>query len=386
MKQSVLVVDDDPEILGTFQLLLGESWNVGVATSGAEAIAMLERGGTFGVIIADVGMPEMNGTELLSQVKQRWPNVVRIMLTGDREQKTAVAAVNDAGIFRFLNKPGTPEQMAQAVTDGMRHHELLVAERDLLENTLKASVAVLTDMIAMADPALLARTQKLQTQVTQICRSLHIADVWEIDIAVMMLNIGNMTVPPELLLKGRRGDLLSAKEQEVLRRMPVIGSGLLARIPRLEGVARIVLYQSKHYDGSGFPTDNVAGKAIPVGARIIKVASDRLKLELKGMKRDAIGNEMWSRIGWYDPAILDAANAIVAGTAPPFPPGQAAVRLAGLRAGQQLAANLETPDGVTLVSAGYIITESLLERVQNFAATTGIKEPIYIEKTPNQNI
>jgi len=76
---------------------------------------------------------------------------------------------------------------------------------------------------------------------------------------------------------------------------------LLANIPRLEAVARIVLYQHKHYDGSGLPADAIRGEDIPIGARILKVLMDLLELEAQKMPKAAALALMQQRQGWYDP-------------------------------------------------------------------------------------
>ena len=90
-------------------------------------------------------------------------------------------------------------------------------------------------------------------------------------------------------------------------RLPELGARLLSRIPRLEPVARIVLYQGKHFDGSGFPDDRVAGQDIPIGSRILKVLDDLARLEIQGMPKHKALEEMNRRKGCYDPDVLAAA-------------------------------------------------------------------------------
>ncbi len=87
------------------------------------------------------------------------------------------------------------------------------------------------------------------------------------DVAATLAHIGQVTVPPELVLKTRIGQPLNERELEMLARVPAIGANLLAQIPRLEEVSKIILYQNKRFDGSGFPQDGVAGHDIPLPAR-----------------------------------------------------------------------------------------------------------------------
>jgi hypothetical protein len=156
----------------------------------------------------------------------------------------------------------------------------------------------------------------------------------------------------------------------------------LANIPRLEGVARIVLYQDKHFDGSGLPSDTLSGEDIPVGGRILKVLLDLVQLEAKGQSQFKALEQMRGRTGWYDPKVLDAAYACFdlylpesATTARPT----AAVTLKDLRVGQMLAAPVLTSDGMVIVGSGTRVTQVILEKLRNFAELSGVKEPIHIE-------
>src|ERR1039458_7436990 len=108
-------------------------------------------------------------------------------------------------------------------------------------------------------------------------RSRRSENSWEFEMAAMLSQIGTVTIPPALIEKSRAGQELTKVEQDILARVPKTGADLLANIPRLESVARIVLYQQKHYDGSGFPVNFVRGEDIPIGARILKVLIDLLE-------------------------------------------------------------------------------------------------------------
>ena len=88
-----------------------------------------------------------------------------------------------------------------------------------------------------------------------------------------------------------------------------MGRSCCRNIPRLNTVAKIVLYQNKNYDGSGFPIDSVAGEDIPIGSRILKVLSDLLQLETKETPKAIALSLMQNRTGLYDPRVLDAAFA-----------------------------------------------------------------------------
>ena len=134
MKQNILLVDDDCNILQGYKRGLRKWFKLDTASSGKEAIERIERDGPYAIVISDMCMPGMNGLELLCVLKEKNPDIVRIMLTGNADQKTAVDAVNRGEVFRFLCKPCTPEAMAEVLKSGLAKHQLIQQECRKLEN------------------------------------------------------------------------------------------------------------------------------------------------------------------------------------------------------------------------------------------------------------
>jgi hypothetical protein len=158
---------------------------------------------------------------------------------------------------------------------------------------------------------------------------------------------------------------------------------LLANIPRLEGVARIVRYQHKHYDGTGQPQDEVKGEALPSGSRLLKIVVD-LAQSRQRTRRQAL-DEMESRVGWYDPALLHAVRDYYGLGVAERENGDAGesetmyISFCDLAPGMVLSANMETEDGRLILCAGQQLTEMNMEKAKNFALISGIKEPLQVE-------
>lgn len=358
-------------------------FTVETAVGPGAGLEMLRHWRDYAVVVADMRMPEMNGVEFLVKVRGMAPDLVLMMLTGNADQATAVEAINQGSIFRFLNKPCPPGDLISALEAALRQHELVTAERELLENTLNGSIKVLTDILAMADSRTFGRAETLRDQARLMAQALELSRTWELEAAALLASIGYVTLPPELALKSRLGHALSPKEHEIMERLPEVGSNLLAQIPRLNQVARIILYQNQRFDGLGFPGDKLAGDELPAGSRILKVLSDLAQLEGNNrMTRDAALAEMRKRAGWYDPRVLEAVpGALCAVREAPRSENSSAraVTFANLRVGHVLISDLETKDGVLIISAGNRITAPLMQRLRNFAALSGIKEPIHVE-------
>lgn len=353
-----------------------------VTSSGGEAaLELLAAQGPVAVIVADMRMPRMDGVELLSRVRKLYPDTVRVMLTGNADQETAVMAVNEGNVFQFLNKPCTMAVLTAALENSVRQYRLITAERELLEKTLNGSVRLLVDVLAMVDPVSFGDGQILRDHMRSCLTGFNVENSWEFEMAAQLVPLGTATVPRALVEKQRAGQPLSTEENEVLGRASQNIADLLANIPRLEPVARIVRYQQKHYDGSGIPKDQVQGDEIPIGSRILKVLGDLVDLEAQHVRKDVALSRMQERVGWYDPRVMDAVFAsfdVYLSEASAGRPGQA-VGFKDLRVGQTAMADIQTITGITVVPAHSQITPVLLLRVQTFSRYCPIQEPVYIE-------
>src|ERR1051325_2167114 len=308
MNRKKLCVEDGANDLEAHQRNLRRKFAIDIASGGAAALERMAKEGPYAVVVADMQMPGMNGVEFLCQAQQRAPDTVRLMLTGNADQKTAVEAMNRGHVFQFLNKPCPPEMLASALDNGLKQHRLITAEREILEQTLNGAIKMLTEILASAEPRSFGCGEKLRDYMRIFASSLQASQSWELELAAMLAPIGCVTVPPGLLDKMRLGQELTGSEQEMLARLPEIGANLLAHVPRLESVTQIIRYQHKNYDGSGFPSDGVKGDALPIGARILRVLSDLAEHESAGLSKAQALEQMQTQAGRYDPQEIGRAS------------------------------------------------------------------------------
>ena len=311
MTERILCVDDDTNLLDAYHRALSKRFNIESALNGEEALAAVIDQGPYAVVVADMRMPGLNGVRLLAKVHQIAPDTVRMMLTGHGDQQTALDAVNDGHVFRFMTKPCPPQEFAKALEAGIEQYRLITAERELLSSTLTGVVKVLTDVLALVNPAAFGRASRVHHLVGQLSRELKLEKTWPIEIAAMLSQIGCVAVPEETLAKVYQSDQLSPVESLAFQRHPEVGSELLAKIPRLEEVAEIIAYQDKLYDGRGFPSDDLRGTEIPLGSRILKAALDLDTLLSTGSSPETALAEINHRQGWYDPTVLAALAKVV---------------------------------------------------------------------------
>jgi hypothetical protein len=309
------------------------------------------------------------------------------MLTGNADLDTAIKVVNQSNIFRFLTKPCPPDYLAKAIEDGARQYELVISERELLENTLTGSIRVMTEILAIMDPKSFDRALALRGLMMTLGKALRVPALWELSAASLLSQIGATAIPQSVLVKQRSQQTLTAIEKDVVTRIPEIGHKLLVNIPRLENVARVVLYQTKHFDGSGFPEDTIAGDAIPLGSRMMFLLKDLAQIRVEGTSLSEAFNSLRSRTGFYDPKVVDAAFSCFINPiafARPVEKELVHIMAKDLRIGHVLMDNIVTKDGILLISSGHVISGATLEKIRNFTIITGIKEPIAVENpTPS---
>jgi response regulator RpfG family c-di-GMP phosphodiesterase len=381
MADKVLFVDDDPNLLAACERNFHRKFQIETAEGGEAALEKISERGPFAVVVSDRQMPRMDGIRFLSTVKERAPDTVRIMLTGNADLEGAIKVVNEGNIFRFLTKPCSPEILGMVVEDALAQYRLVTAEKELLNKTLSGSIKLLTDILSMMEPQSFGRAQTMRDIISNVVKKLKAENEWEISLAVMLAPIGHVTIPPELLIRARAGGVLSKVEEQIVSQLPGTAARLLANIPRLEGVARIVRYSHKNYDGSGQPCDPVKGELLPMGSRLLKILTDLAQLQAGGLNRLQALNEMNTRLGWYDPVLLDAVRGYygVGMAARDATRQSISISIHDLAPGMVLHSNIQTKDGTLIVCAGYHITEMTLEKIKNFDRVSGIKEPLFVE-------
>lgn len=375
MNERILCVDDDPNILEAYKRALRKRFPIETALSGQEGLAAISRGGPCAVVVADMRMPEMNGVQFLAKVKEIAPQTVRMMLTGNADQQTALEAVNEGQIFRFMTKPCPPETMEKVLEAGVEQYRLVRAEKDLLSQTLRGSIKVLSEVLALANPAAFGRASRVHRFVRQLCKELKLERGWLIEIAALLSQIGCVALPEETLTKVYKRKELSPVEQQTYDRHPQIAKALLEHIPRLEGVAEIIAHQNDLYssplDDPGKRRDSDAC----LESSVLKLALDWDELLASGMNDELAIAEINDRRGWYDPRVLAVLGKLVSVSEVHV---VKRVELAELKEGMILADDVRSINGTLLCTKGQQVTRSMLACLRNYVINVGVQLPIKV--------
>lgn len=366
LKPPILCVDDDPVILESLEPHLRKIFRVLKATSGEEALEVLEREPRIAVILSDMRMPGMSGAEFLSHARQRHPDATRMLLTGYADVESASLAVNEGQVFRFLTKPCPPDRLIPACLAALEIHQLRTAERELLEDTLRGSIQALVDVLALVHPVAFGRATRIREHVRMLSQDCCMDGAWYIEVAAMMSQLGTIALSESTLEKLYYGHTLDEEGEHEFGRMPLVLRQVLKDIPRLGPVVEVVddFYRSMMED---------APPSTP-GGHMLRMAVDFDVLQARGVSVQEAVDTMWGRT-LYDSALLNTFAQRLGFTVS----HQRILELefAALRVGLHLADDLYTEDGALVAPRGYTISASFLARVDSFR-NAGVPEPIRV--------
>jgi CheY-like chemotaxis protein len=359
----LLFVDDEPAVLEALAVNLRRGFDVVTVTSGEAGLEYLQAESDFCVVVSDMRMPRMDGATFLARAREVAPDVVRILLTGQADLDAAIKAVNQGQLFRFLTKPCPRDTLRAAIDSAVAQHRLINAERVLLEQTLRGSIKMLVDILAITSPAAFGRANQIKSRVLQLAGLLGILESWQLEIAALASQLGYIVLPHELCEKLEAKRPLSDEEQRMVDRAPAMTEHLLANIPRLEGVRAMLALHVKPPRRKA--TADQGTQLIELGAHLLRVAIDIETLESSRADRSISPVQiLLARSELYDPEVIEAVERLYREHAVRH--AIISVQATGLRVGMVLAEDARLSTGTLLVARGYEVTASFIERIKNF--------------------
>jgi response regulator RpfG family c-di-GMP phosphodiesterase len=343
---SVLFVDDEVNILKAIQRLLRHgSWNVLTASRPRDALDMIEREGVQ-VVVSDQRMPEMSGVDFLAQVRERHPDLVRMMLTGYTEMTIAVEAINRGEIYRLITKPWNDDELKATLRQAFDHFDLkqeikrlnqvtreqnfklqdmnrnlemkvrertkqLAEKHRELRTGYVQTIRALAEAVDAKDAYTRGHSERVGVYASRIARGLSLRKelIERVYIAGLLHDVGKIGVPDSIITKP---DRLTAEEYREIQKHPAIGAKILEPVEFLRNVVPCVRHHHEWYDGcdAGYP-DRLRGDQIPLPSRIILVAdtveamtSDRPYR--KALPIDTVVSELHKYAGsQFDPKVVE---------------------------------------------------------------------------------
>jgi FixJ family two-component response regulator len=356
-RPKIVCVDDEPQVLEGLKDRLRRHYDVVTTTNGFEALKLISTE-DVPVVVSDMRMPLIDGARFLTLAREHAPDTVRLVLTGQADVASAMQAVNGGQVFRFLTKPCAQEDLLTALDAAVEQYRLKTSERQLLEETLRGAIATMVEVLTLADPAAFGRATRIRQHVASVAGRAGVDLSWELVSAALLSQIGSLTLSPD-----------------DLERLPVMAERLLAQIPRLETVRRLLRHAG--------PADETAdaSEGTPA-ANLLRIAIDYELLESQDIDPELAVATMRGRAGRYDPALLDALAEALGARATNRVLRE--VRIVDLVGDMSLAGDVKSCAGQLLVARGAPVTPSLTARLR--ALPDGqVREPlkVWIERTHN---
>lgn len=421
---TVLCVDDEPNILSSLRRLLRpRGYNVIVAGSGAEALEIMSETAAD-LVLSDMRMPGMDGAQFLEQVKARWPDTARILLTGYADLSSTVAAINKAEIYRYISKPWDDAVVLGVVGDALERKMLArekarlerltgeqneqlkdlnakleskVRERtaelsralqaleqahDKLKKSFTVSIRVFANLIELHEGSRAGHSRHVAESARKLAQRMQLpeSDVQDVMLAGLLHGIGEFGASSELLR--RPLSALTSEERDTITKQPLRAQAALMGVDELTGAGKLIRSYRERYDGAGYP-DHLAGAGIPLGARILSVAHDfeaAQEATLNGRwlsKIEARECIMQGRRTCYDPSVVDAFAAML-DTAGVKPPAELTLHAGALKDGMVLARDLLTPEGILLLSKDSVVDSSLIEKLRRYEVRNDVELEVHV--------
>lgn len=423
---SLLFVDDEANILSALRRLFRPlGYRIFTAGSGAEGLEVFEQN-PVDLVISDMRMPEMNGAQFLEKVRARWPDAVRILLTGYADVTSTIAAINKGEIYRYIAKPWDDNDIVLTVKHALERKNLELEKQRLEALTLRqneelkdlnaclearvrerteelrqamgflevahkklkegylTSLKVFSNLMELREGAMAGHSRRVADHARRLARRLGMTEgeVQDVLFAGLLHDIGKIGLPDRLLHKPFSA--LTTEERAEVIKHPATGQAALMALENMKEAARLIRSHHERFDGLGFP-DGLAGMAIPRGARILAVANDYDALQsgslmskqmTQGEAREFLLEGRGKR---YDPKVVDVFIEMLGGVdARADTVSEIKIASSVLRRGMVLARDLVSPQGLLLLSKDYLLDDLLIEQIRSFEETEDKPLAIYI--------
>ena len=422
-KYKILFVDDELNVLAALaRAFRSAGYEIETASSGQEALEIAQAGPPD-LVVSDHRMPEMTGVELLAEFRQRFPDVVRILLTGYADINAATDAINLGEVYRFISKPWNDEDLKITIRNALQQKQLERQNAELNETVEKQnrqlrqlntdleakveertaevkklyadlqgqfvhSVKVFIELIGLRNANMSNHSKRVAAYCKAVCRSLGMDQqtMFDIEIAAVLHDIGKIGMPDILI--DCSVPTLSPSEEALYEEHPMLGEKVLQPIPELKTAATIVRHHHEQFDGKGFP-DHRRRDDIPIGSRLIAIADafDRAVFSKKFGERmpKELAFELLKRRSVYDfdPELADSFIGQLSSTEKLMAKNaELKIALDELSPGMVTACEIKTHSGILLIPKGQELTEDDLRRLLNHHEVDPIVSGVFVVSDP----
>ncbi len=426
MLPKILIVDDELNILRSLRRLLeDEELNITTASSGKEALRVMNDKRDIAVIVSDMCMPGMTGVELLEEAKKLLPDAVRIMLTGYSDIKVAIAAINRGGAYRYISKPWDDEEFICVIKDAVKRYNLtkenqrlseivskqnealkqwnmklarivqeqtvdIVAKNQRLKENFDDTIIAFSKLLELRNTSIRNHSKNVCEMSVKIARKMKLPEeeIKNINIASLLHDIGKIGLSDPLLTKDF--DDMTARDMKEYMLHPIRAQAVIDPVEDMRDAGILIRHHHERFNGQGFP-DKLMGKDIPLGSRIIAAADfmDRTMGKFRGdnVIRFAMSKLKEELVRKFDPQLYhlieEAATELYHEQLPSPSILEQEFHIEDLKAGMTLSRDIVSGSGFPFLWKGTELNEKYINAIKRYSILDPSKEGIFI-KTKKQ--
>ncbi|RDE24444.1 response regulator [Motiliproteus coralliicola] len=422
----LLFVDDEPNVLSSLRRLFRPlGFQIFLAESGYQGLDILEEQ-SIDLIISDMRMPGMDGAEFFERVEDKYPDIPRLLLTGQADLEQTISAINKGKISRYTSKPWDDNELILTVNESLKIRQLMIDKQNLtkltesqnkmlkgmnqeLEKRVEARTAELKQTAEMLELSftqlndsylniirvfsnLIGMRESLDgrytKQVADMSKRLAKAkgldehDIKEVYMAALLHEIGKLVLPDSIV--DRPVYNLDRKSRGQYRRHPLMGQHALMAVEALHDVGKLVRCHEEKWNGSGFP-DGLSGESIPLGARIIGIANDYFGYLYGRLHRERLSplqalELMVSESGaLYDPELINLLKEDVRQQKTEvLQPHERKLSTDKLTPGMRLSRDLYNSADMLLLTKRRVLNTTLIEKLRAIEHSDDVPFEVYV--------
>lgn len=398
---TILFVDDEPNILQSIKRLFFNYPDIEILTAkNAEEGAGILATQKVDVLISDEKMPGIQGSQFVQYVRERFPDVVRCILTGYADTDSILSAVNRGEVYRYLVKPWNDGDLISTVRSAAeysrlrRYNQELQTQLKRQNESLKSEVARRTEYLQKALTTAKNATAELNEHLGGIVSILsHFIELIHPEIAEHSSKVARLSERIAHIMELDRDEIQLIRTAALLEEIGRLGSErdlnandsshaekgavLLESISSLGKIAQIIRYHHARYDGGGVESE-LRGEQLPLGSRILYAASSYTRLlYLENLSYEAALEKMVTGINsLYDPHIIQILRRLESGNSTKIAEG-IPIRIKNLQAGMILKNDLLLQNGALALPKNTPLTTGMVEHIPNYRLLNQ-EETVYI--------
>jgi ActR/RegA family two-component response regulator len=369
----VLCVDDDERLLAGLALRLRRHFEVTTATSAVEALARLDLRRPFAAVVSDMRMPQNDGVSFLSALRRVAPETTRLLLTGQADVASAIAAVNEGEVFRFLLKPIETPALVSCLNEAVaRHHEVLEQRRQT-EDLVAGVTRLLMLPLSLHSTALGFEADRVRLIVADVTAVVCPRQQWSVELATVAANIACMALSPELVNKWKSRVAMNTRECERVNHAIHRCLDIMRLVPPMHDAceALALLAPIAERPGEWRPPLNAS-----IPARVLYFIMSLEGARLRGHSVSDALVQMRRGAADSDAALI---NAMAGARLGELNGGRA---LGEVEVGQRIVSEVRLANGLLFLPAAHLVTDLTVEMIRVLDAESQQTRVYVLQKPP----